>query len=301
MINEVALRNVKCFAQEVFPINKLNIFTGLNGAGKSTVIQSLLLIAQSNPEHAISLNGFLYDVGDYSDFLNKLSNDDGSSISISTDSQTVSWGYESNFLSDQHENIYELPIMSGDATPVEEIMNKLVYLSAERWGPRINVPLNKHHSNEFWLGKHGEFTIEFLHKLDLGQSSPDVDASFRYMEKSDPRRHRDCDSDLVLNNINAWMTEISPNVNVNATVLKQAGIGFSEFGFSDGNKFKATNVGFGLSYALGIVTALVSAKPGSTIIIENPEAHLHPSGQSRLGQLIALTAKSGTQLFIETH
>jgi len=37
------------------------------------------------------------------------------------------------------------------------------------------------------------------------------------------------------------------------------------------------------------------------LLIENPEAHLHPKGQSRLAELIALAANSGIQVIIETH
>ena len=60
-------------------------------------------------------------------------------------------------------------------------------------------------------------------------------------------------------------------------------------------------MGFGLSYAISIVTALLVTKPGGLVIIENPEAHLHPRGQSYLGRLIAKTALSGVQVIIETH
>ena len=64
---------------------------------------------------------------------------------------------------------------------------------------------------------------------------------------------------------------------------------------------KPKNIGFGISYSLSIVVALLSAKPGALLIIENPEAHLHPRGQSKLAELIARTAKSGVQIFIESH
>jgi predicted ATPase len=43
------------------------------------------------------------------------------------------------------------------------------------------------------------------------------------------------------------------------------------------------------------------AKPGDLIIIENPEAHLHPSAQSKIGKLLALAAQNGVQVIIETH
>jgi predicted ATPase len=40
---------------------------------------------------------------------------------------------------------------------------------------------------------------------------------------------------------------------------------------------------------------------GMLLLIENPEAHLHPRGQTMLGKLIALGAKCGLQLVIETQ
>lgn len=36
-------------------------------------------------------------------------------------------------------------------------------------------------------------------------------------------------------------------------------------------------------------------------MVENPEAHLHPAGQSRLGGFLARVAGSGVQVLIETH
>jgi predicted ATPase len=64
---------------------------------------------------------------------------------------------------------------------------------------------------------------------------------------------------------------------------------------------KPQHVGFGLSYVLPVIVSLLMAEPGRLIIIENPEAHLHPRGQAELGNLIARAAAAGAQLFIETH
>ena len=36
-------------------------------------------------------------------------------------------------------------------------------------------------------------------------------------------------------------------------------------------------------------------------MIENPEAHLHPQGQSKMAELAALAANAGVQVFVETH
>jgi hypothetical protein len=41
----------------------------------------------------------------------------------------------------------------------------------------------------------------------------------------------------------------------------------------------ALNTGFGISYVLSVVVAILSARPGALLLIENPEAHIHlPTG-----------------------
>ena len=50
-----------------------------------------------------------------------------------------------------------------------------------------------------------------------------------------------------------------------------------------------------------MIVAPLNAKPGDLLIIENPEAHLHPSAQSKIGMLLALAAQNGVQVIVETH
>ncbi len=49
-----------------------------------------------------------------------------------------------------------------------------------------------------------------------------------------------------------------------------------------------------------IVAGLLTG-PGDLLIVENPEAHLHPGGQSKLGRFLARIAGSGAQVIVETH
>jgi predicted ATPase len=68
-----------------------------------------------------------------------------------------------------------------------------------------------------------------------------------------------------------------------------------------GDFYRPTNVGFGLSHILPIFVAAVAMQPGRTLVVENPETHLHPAAQSLTGYFLAMAASAGVQLIIETH
>lgn len=63
----------------------------------------------------------------------------------------------------------------------------------------------------------------------------------------------------------------------------------------------AMNTGFGISYVLAVLIAILSAHPGALILIENPEAHIHPAAQAALMKLIAMAAGQDVQIILETH
>jgi predicted ATPase len=105
--------------------------------------------------------------------------------------------------------------------------------------------------------------------------------------------------------VEAWISEISSGNKICITPNEDIGSSSPQSSFEIKNhnskKYHSTNVGFGISSTLPIVVALLASPPGSLIIIEHPEGHLHPSGQTKIGKLISLAASSGIQVIIETH
>jgi hypothetical protein len=61
------------------------------------------------------------------------------------------------------------------------------------------------------------------------------------------------------------------------------------------------DVGFGVSQTLPVLVALLVARPGQLVYLEQPEIHLHPRAQTALAQVIADAARRGVRVVIETH
>ena len=63
-----------------------------------------------------------------------------------------------------------------------------------------------------------------------------------------------------------------------------------------------TDVGFGISQVLPVLVLLAYANHGDTIILEQPEIHLHPAVQSGLADIIIETAQMrDIQVIVESH
>lgn len=69
----------------------------------------------------------------------------------------------------------------------------------------------------------------------------------------------------------------------------------------DVEAYSPLNTGFGTSMVFPILIACLTAKISDTVIIENPEVHLHPKAQSKLADFFAFIAQKGVQVILETH
>ncbi len=67
------------------------------------------------------------------------------------------------------------------------------------------------------------------------------------------------------------------------------------------NMVSIADVGFGVSQVLPVLVALIVAKPGQLVYLEQPEMHLHPRAQVALAQVLADAAKRGVRVVAETH
>lgn len=306
MIKNIELKNFKCYKHKKFDFSELTVFCGANSVGKSTAIQALSIPLQSRFGKVAKLNGQLVSVGFGNDIHHKdntgqVGQDLSLSVKINVDGYIFDWGY--NELDNSSNELQLLGNMPGVLPEsFSNLVSNFQYLQAERLGPQSSFDLIEgSRFHEHWLGAKGEFTSEVLSRSQKYKPLYLGGATSPTRSNLDPRMHESESRDELLSQINSWLSEISPGIELNADLIEAAVVSVNIFGQNYRSKLKPQNVGFGVSYVLGIVTALLNTPKGGLVIIENPEAHLHPRGQSYLGRLIALTAQAGVQVIVETH
>ena len=97
MIEYLTLKNLKCFEELSLDLAPLTVLTGFNAAGKSTSLQTLLLLCQSlraeEWNRELRLNGPLVSLGTPGDILNPNFNGKGLSLGIGTSGTDLTWNF----------------------------------------------------------------------------------------------------------------------------------------------------------------------------------------------------------------
>lgn len=268
MINTITLKAFKSFVERVINLNSLTLLTGINSSGKSSLIQSILMFEKAfNNEK----NVLLEEHGTIKDLRNKRF---PGPIELGININDIEYAIQ---LSEENQERFD-----------KTLFPNLWYISAHRFGPKLNIPIFNNESEKKKIGKNGENVLQCIQYYDV-EHPVTLDESIV---------HPSITSYTLLDNIRAWLNIISPNSQFNYKVIHEIDSSFATF-----DDFRSTNVGFGLSYILPVITTLLVAtiEKNNLVIIENPEAHLHPKGQTELTKLICLCASLGTQVIVETH
>lgn len=312
MIQSLELRNFKSIKGKHFPLRNLNVLLGLNGQGKSSFIQSLLLLRQSGDslrKGQLLLNGNEFKMGSSKDALYQYAKD---SLLISLqfkDTEPYLMDFEYQIESDVFNqksslaDIFDNYISNNAGQSL--FSNNFQYLNANRIEPKtIHGKSYTRVVTQSNIGTLGEYTVHYLETR--GSEEIIFDNCVHPKTKSSKNAsNQEIKDKRLLNQVNLWLGEISPDVNVKTTSVSSDFVKleyeFEQPTYGKTMAFKPENVGFGISYALHVVTALLAARPGELLIIENPESHIHPRGQAELGKLISLVAQNDIQVIIETH
>jgi len=300
MIRNVELNNFKSHKSTQLNFSNLTVLCGANGVGKSSALQVLLLLRESffdkTPFDYLDLKSNPVSVGTANVALHQFSENDNLSFTISTDIQCMNFIFQVN---DPTKTLipklaHTLDISLLDSEPL--FGKNCQFVSAARLGPQQSYP-----KNDMVVDVYNQMSViegkaeHFVHFMQRKKDMDVIDEICHSSEKF---------TDLF-SQVTAWEREISYGINV---IIQDIGsLGYElryQFNKSDGNKtdeFKASNVGFGLTYVMPVLVAVLTAPKDAILFIENPESHLHPNGQSKLTELICLAAQAGIQIILETH
>ncbi|MCE7060660.1 DUF3696 domain-containing protein [Dyadobacter sp. CY343] len=299
MIKSIEIKNFKSHKHTDLQLGNLSVLCGQNGVGKSSLIQSFLLLRQTESKNRLDtildLNSPLCFIGKTKDAL-YLYPDKEENLAIQFRLSDGDIGYTWTFDASNESTFLNRinPLSESDGYESLPLFGNLFqYISAARAAnyQTDNYAVEVMRQISISQGK-GELTAQFLEHYAKRLR---VDSALLHSMESDP---------YLLSQTTAWEREISTGVNV---IPISIGSGYEvRFSFNDAtlgetDHFSSDNVGFGLSYALPIIVAILSAEPGALLLIENPEAHLHPYGQSKIAELICLAAQLGIQILVETH
>lgn len=306
-MESIYIKNFKCFHQTRVHLNGLTIFAGANGNGKSTAIQALLFLRRTIEHCArwederyflaelnglnVELNGaYCLALGSSNYILPRDSSADKVDLGLIADNSPFIVQYK---VGDNQLWLTPVNLDIGEKQMESSLfMQEFYYLNAERLGPRISQPL------QFFDFPNTGFKGEYVAQL-IG----DPQWNYQLIEIDEKRWHESSKNRTLEKQVNAWLNYLMPGISIRAGYnpdTNSAQVTVDNI-YTQGAHTLATNIGFGISYVLPILVTGLIAKSDSYMIVENPEAHLHPFAQSRIGRFLSIIAQSGVKVIIETH
>ena len=306
MLTRIDLRHFKCFETLKLPLRPLTLLSGGNAAGKSSVIQALALLHQTMREHEWSqrlmLNGSAVRLGTVADVVDQVHGSRECVIELLDADISYRW----TFTGEREDMTMAISRLGVDGVeqrdparlrnllpasyengPLAHCVRGLTYLTAERLGPREQYQLLDPHRVSL-VGPQGEYAVSVLY------SGRDLRVLEELVVAGVPPTRLQQVQERMAQLFPGCVLAIDRVPRVNAVTL---GLRTSP----DTDFQRPVHTGFGLTQALPIVVAALSADRGDLLVVENPEVHLHPAGQAQMGHFLAEAAGAGVQVLVETH
>lgn len=284
MINNLKITGLKSIDNLDINMKNLNLLLGTNSSGKSTIIQSILLASQSINKGSAPLNGNLVSIGAFREARNFITNAKEINIDLATDCGEYNIKISEDVDSESGEALIKINNSNEDVKEFLTIDEGIHFLSASRIGHRDTY--DKNFSTIYKYGLKGEYALDYLekHKKDILDNEIVIDKSSNTLESQ----------------VNYWLKYIV-NTSIITDDIVETDKVRAKFESSSGRNVRTKNIGSGLSYLISIIIMCLSMEEGNTLIIENPEIHLHPKAQSRLTELFVFIANNNRQVILETH
>ena len=306
MLRRIGLTNFKCYVSAQIKLSALTVFSGRNAVGKSTVLQALRLMRQvalrQGDDAIVVIDGPLVRFGSVDGLVNsRVPRGQNVCVSVEVSGDTdaefgrmvlerldddIGGGMNKMRLSQEEPDSFWDSLAGKD----------FVYLSADRISPGdvFRYPESDLGYKCNPMGNRGEYAPWYLgtnyqERLPLSEFNHPASAGRETLGQQ----------------VSLWMGNLGHEVSVEPRMyddIRSAGFRFALWEVDSFSKwYSPDNVGFGLTHSLPIFVTLLSRSKGSTVLIENPESHLHPKAQVEMGRFIAKAASLGIQVLVETH
>ncbi|MCY1705410.1 AAA family ATPase [Pannonibacter sp. SL95] len=349
MFSRLKLVNFKAWSDTGdIALRPLTMLLGTNSSGKSTLIQSILLLKQTarSPDRTVHLNlggdevNDLFNFGGFDDVLNCSSDGRNFSIEFDFDNQGASriktgsfqctYGQTSSgsvavqaltlkaegrqfkairrgkgafsIQVDEEQQPrakgrnYEpersiafsadaIALLDKDGQLVEDLslairqeLERVIYLGPLRRKPERDYPWNKSKPGD--VGSDGRGAVDALLASALLRGD---------------------DQNYVVKGVSRWLNRMGV---ADRLEVRQQGRSnrYELIIHRNGLASNLRDVGIGLSQVLPVLVVAYFAPKGSTILLEEPEIHLHPLAQSVLAELfVDVSQERSVQFIVETH
>ena len=339
MITNITLGNFKCFRHVSIDPKLVTVLIGPNGTGKSGVLQALMLLKQSRDDvRSLKLQGdlvwfapeaFRLQGSDTALEVVELSLSGNWIIESETIESGVDFWIDLNYRSDT-----ELTAKRGSTTFTIDGQELELHFEDRGPPPSIETPIGgiiydgSYGINDFVIRHSSRATQDA--KVTWSQISsapsnalanlkmvPATRALARGIYGLGPELPDDVSSVDGLGRQEedtATMLAYSRPVveKVSCLIKRVTGVGFrmdtvppvsaKPVSESPAGEFSLVAEGFGTNTLVQLLFEVVRAVPGATVLIEEPEVHLHPRAQADLASVLAEEAKADNkQIIMTTH
>ncbi len=179
----------------------------------------------------------------------------------------------------------------GPLSRARDVVTRYLVTGVEHLGPIRTVPRTVSSDAQYsrGVGVEGEITAAVLHGYRK--------ATVQFVGPTSPELRTATLGEAV----DEWMQALGLVDSVTTKDLGRYGIEVTVRSKGVDADLNLRNVGVGVSQVLPLVVLCLRNPPGSLILVEQPELHLHPAAQQRLADFLLAMSRSGRQLIVETH
>lgn len=273
MISWLKVNNFKSNEKQDFQMKPITILTGLNSTGKSSIIQSILLLSADSSSSSL-LKEHIKIFSNFNIIRNRYINAQEVLLSVECNKQVNKITIEKEKGWNNH-NLNSNKFLQFD--------KNLHYISANRIGQEELASFDE----DIKFGIDGKYVFGYFERnkdklvdnnLLAYKEHNTLDAQLSYWLKYI------LDIDLRI------ITEKITQSNIKVTYESDGLDNISPF-----------NLGAGNSYLAKVLIMGLSRKKNSILIVENPEIHLHPKAQAKIADFFVFLQNAGIQIILETH